>query len=190
MSACTWASGRPVVSTPRPCSPGTARSTAYPTPDLGRSGGVSRTSSSDVFTPSACSSCSARPVRRDTAATSGTSHSSASARPATRLLSSRLVPGPVCTLTVSDPSLNGGRNSDPMPATASTDPYPRTPATTRIARGCRTARRTTRVAAHFSPRSSGGSPFRPRNRARGSSTAARAGVTVSDTASEASSDTM
>ena len=56
----------------------------------------------------------------------GTSNSKSSARRAIRSLSCRLVPGSVCTLIVSVPSLNGGRNSEPIQNTTNFDENART----------------------------------------------------------------
>ena len=87
----------------------------------------------EEFTPSACSSNSARPVRRETASTSGTSNSNVSTCRATRVLSVRLVPGSAWTLIVSVPSLNGGRNSPPIHAIDVTDNPTKTLTNARIA---------------------------------------------------------
>ena len=83
MSAITWARGRP--------------------------SGRRSTSSSLECTPSACSSSSARPVRRPTCSTSGTPRSRVSASCPTRSDSASAMPGWRITLTVRVPSLKGGR---------------------------------------------------------------------------------
>ena len=68
------------------------------------------TSISAECTPSACSSSSARPVRRPTVFTSGTCSSSRSARRPTRLDSASEMPGRSSIEIVKVPSLKGGRN--------------------------------------------------------------------------------
>ena len=69
------------------------------------------TSISEECTPSACSSSSARPVRRPTAFTSGTSSMSFSAMRPTRFDSASEMPGLNSMLMVKVPSLKGGRNA-------------------------------------------------------------------------------
>ena len=73
----------------------------------------SMTSSSLEFTPSACSSSSARPVRRAVETTSGCANKVSSTKRAMRSDSGNEVPGNVTIFTVSVPSLNGGRNVRP-----------------------------------------------------------------------------
>ena len=190
MSAVTTSRGRPSRSSPYFCKNGIARNTAGHTPGLGRSCGTSRTSRSDEFTPSACSSRSARPVaRRATATTSGTSNIRASARSAIRIPSRKLVPGGVRTLIVSVPSLKGGRNSEPICETQATAANASNAAPTRIGRGWRKVNRKSLRSIHFKARSKSGSPGRSTTRDRVSRNAASAGVTVSETTSEAPSAT-
>ena len=85
---------------------------------LCRSEDLSVTSSSVVFTPSACSSSSARPVLRPVCVTSGISCMRFSARIPRRFDSSKDVPGGNVTLIVKLPSLNSGRNSRPNVGTS------------------------------------------------------------------------
>ena len=66
-------------------------------------------SSSDAFTPRACSSSSARPVLRATVCISGISRRISSTIRPMRSDSSSDTPGIVATLMVSEPSLKGGR---------------------------------------------------------------------------------
>ncbi len=73
--------------------------------------GLRSISSSLTWTPSACSSSSARPVRRPTDFTSGTSSISRSAMVPTRFDSASETPGIELTRMVKVPSLNGGRNA-------------------------------------------------------------------------------
>ena len=73
--------------------------------------GLRSTSISEECTPSACSSSSARPVRRPTALTSGTSRMSRSAIRPTRFDSASEMPGLNSMLMVKVPSLNGGRKA-------------------------------------------------------------------------------
>ena len=70
-------------------------------------------STSETFTPNACSSNSARPVLRPTVWISGiVSNASSTIRP-TLSDSSNEIPGNVLTLTVNDPSLKGGKKLRP-----------------------------------------------------------------------------
>ena len=64
-----------------------------------------------MCTPSACSSSSARPVRRLTETTSGMSFSSRSATAPSRSDSDSAMPGLKASDTTNDPSLNGGRKA-------------------------------------------------------------------------------
>ena len=64
---------------------------------------------SEVFTPRACSSSSARPVFLPTTFISGTESNSSSALRPILSDSSREMPGKVLTFMVKEPSLNGGR---------------------------------------------------------------------------------
>ena len=68
---------------------------------------------SETFTPSACSSSSARPVLRATVCISGMVSSNSSARCPILSLSSKEIPGSEEILIVNDPSLNGGRKERP-----------------------------------------------------------------------------
>ena len=68
---------------------------------------------SEVFTPKACSSSSARPVFRATVCISGILSRSISARCPILSLSSREIPGSEEMLMVNEPSLNGGRKERP-----------------------------------------------------------------------------
>ena len=78
---------------------------------FGRPPGFMSTSISEEWTPSACSSSSARPVRRATCRTSGTPSSSRSATRPTRLDSASETPGLNWSVRVNEPSLNGGRKA-------------------------------------------------------------------------------
>jgi hypothetical protein len=71
------------------------------------------TSISELLTGSACSSRSARPVRRTTERTPGSVPSCASTPVASRLLSTSDVPGGAIRNTVNVPSLNSGRKLVP-----------------------------------------------------------------------------
>ena len=68
---------------------------------------------SEVFTPRACSSSSARPVLRATVCISGIVNSNISARCPILLLSSREIPGSEDILMVNEPSLKGGKKERP-----------------------------------------------------------------------------
>ena len=68
---------------------------------------------SEAFTPSACSSSSARPVRRPKLSTPFTFLIRSSTIPAMAFDVSSDVPGGRSTLTCTQPSLNGGRKSRP-----------------------------------------------------------------------------
>ena len=68
---------------------------------------------SETFTPSACSSSSARPVLRATVCISGMLSSNSSARCPILSLSSNEMPGKEDMLIVNEPSLKGGRNERP-----------------------------------------------------------------------------
>ena len=69
------------------------------------------TSISAECTPSACSSSSARPVRRPTCVTSGTWRISVSATEPTLLASASEVPGCITNPSTSEPSLKAGRKA-------------------------------------------------------------------------------
>ena len=71
---------------------------------------------SEVFTPNACSSSSARPVLRPTVCTSGTDNRISSAIRPILSDSSSEIPGRVLMLIVNEPSLNGGRKLRPNEA--------------------------------------------------------------------------
>jgi len=73
--------------------------------------GASPTSISAACTPSACSSSSARPVRRPTCVTSGTCKIRVSASAPMRFDSSSEVPGCISIPSVSEPSLKAGRKA-------------------------------------------------------------------------------
>lgn len=70
-------------------------------------------SSSDTFTPKACSSSSARPVFRATVCISGICNNNSSALRPMRSLSSSETPGSVLRLIVNEPSLKEGRKLCP-----------------------------------------------------------------------------
>ena len=73
---------------------------------------------SDIFTPSACSSSSARPVRRPKATTPATFRNRCSTMAAMRLEVASESPGGSTTSICTVPSLNGGRKSRPNWVTA------------------------------------------------------------------------
>ena len=89
---------------------------------FGRPPNSNGASISEVFTPSACSSSSARPVLRATVFISGTESISSSALRPIASLSSSETPGSVLTLIVNEPSLNGGRKLEPKPNAITTAP--------------------------------------------------------------------
>ena len=78
--------------------------------------GSSRTSISEYSTPSACSSSSARPVRRATVITPGCLITTRSAARTNSSLCSSEVPGSVTAVRVSAPSWNSGRKAVPKRA--------------------------------------------------------------------------
>ena len=75
---------------------------------------------SEAFTPSACSSSSARPVRRLKLATPRILPMRSSTIAAIAFDVSSDVPGGSRTLTCTQPSSNGGRKSRPSPMTTAT----------------------------------------------------------------------
>ena len=121
MLACvpeSMASIRCVIGAPTSTAmPGTAASfsrTSASTSSLSRPASSKGASISDVFTPSACSSSSARPVLRPTVFISGTESNRRSTLWPILSDSSKDMPGSVVTLMVNEPSLNGGKNPLPM----------------------------------------------------------------------------
>ncbi|MNV42898.1 hypothetical protein D3C71_1345960 [compost metagenome] len=93
------------------------------------------TSSSLTCTPSACSSSSARPLRRPTCVTSGTWRTSTSAWRASALDSASVTPGLSRMPMSSVPSLNGGKNVVGKNGTAAADSATATALTARAVRG-------------------------------------------------------
>ena len=115
-------------------SPNLARTAARNSSRL-RSPSSKGASISDVFTPKACSSSSARPVFLATVRTSGNSSNICSASNPILFDSSNDMPGIVLTLTVSEPSLNGGRKLRPSPnisTSVSTNSAAALPSTARL----------------------------------------------------------
>ena len=88
---------------------------------------INGASISEVFTPKACSSSSARPVFRPTVCTSGTERSISSAIRPILSDSSREIPGKVLMLTVNEPSLKGGRKLRPKEAIITNETIKMTP---------------------------------------------------------------
>ena len=103
---------------------------------LGRDPGFRSISRSEEWTPSACSSSSARPVRRPMDFTSCISRSSRSATSPIRLLSASEMPGLKVMLTVNEPSLNGGRKVRGRKVAASPAAATARPATAMTGRPC------------------------------------------------------
>ena len=142
------------------------------------------TSISEELTPSACSSSSARPVRRDVCATSGISRSIRSAIFPSRLDSVSVVPGSESRLTVRVPSANGGRNSPPIWVNAPIDTATPSAVPPRTTHGRRNANRTSTASPRLSHRNTNGSRVRSTLRPRDRTKDAMTGVTVSATTSD------
>ncbi len=120
-----------------------------------RADGFRSTSISDECTPSACSSSSARPVRRPTCATSGTCRISASASAPIRLASASEVPGWNISDSTNEPSLNGGRNARGIHGTDAAAIRATMPAAASTARARGNDHSSTRESNAFSQRTSG-----------------------------------
>ena len=134
----------PLGSTPQPCRPGTARSSARTRHPASAAGAppagprARRVDALGVLVVLGPARCAGRPTRPRAPRAS-----SASTRRRPGSLSRRLVPGSACTLTVSVPSLNGGRNSPPIPPRASFDSPASTTTAASTGQGWRSAQRTT-----------------------------------------------
>ena len=89
-------------------------------------------SNSELFTPKACSSSSARPVLRPTVLISGMLSRSFSAVRPIRSDSSRDIPGTVLTEIVNEPSLNAGKKLPPRVKNMTTAATKRAPTPQRI----------------------------------------------------------
>ena len=112
MASIRWEMGCPISMLAPLMVPSFARTAARNSSRL-RSFSSKGASISEVLTPSACSSSSARPVLRATVWTSGNSISICSASRPILSDSSKETPGMVLTLIVKEPSLNGGRKLRP-----------------------------------------------------------------------------
>ncbi|MNT49623.1 hypothetical protein D3C72_1864870 [compost metagenome] len=102
---------------------------------LSSAAGSRPTSSSLTCTPSACSSSSARPLRRPTCVTSGTWRTSTSAWRASAVDSASVTPGFRRMPMSSVPSLNGGKKVVGKKGTATTDSTTATALTAIATRG-------------------------------------------------------
>ena len=105
-----------------------------------RSDSSNGASSSEVLTPRACSSSSARPVLRATVFISGIVMSRRSARLPMESDSASEMPGTLLTLMVNDPSLNDGRKLLPKKNVVPTATQNSTMVPAMMGRLCRNAR--------------------------------------------------
>ena len=112
MASIRWEIGWPISILAPFSSPNCFRTSARNS-SLSRSCNSKGASISEVFTPSACSSSSARPVLRATVWISGIPRRIFSANPPIRSDSSSEIPGMVLILMVSEPSLKGGKKLRP-----------------------------------------------------------------------------